>query len=275
MGAKRATETLSLIAMAVDPPELDPPVIREVSIKPLPAQAAGPEFAVRALLFDVFGTVVDWRSSIIEQLRRFGQDRGFSADWEALADAWRRRYQPSLDRVRQGEIPWTVLDQLHAASFAEAAEELALGPLEPAELEAAAQFWHRLEPWEDVRAGLTRLRRRFIIGPLSNGNLGLMVRLAKSVALPWDVVFGSDLFHHYKPDSEVYLGACHLLRLPPEEVMMVAAHNYDLKAARSLGLRTAFVPRPSEHGPNQQSDLTAEDSWDIVAADFNDLADQL
>jgi 2-haloacid dehalogenase len=135
--------------------------------------------------------------------------------------------------------------------------------------------WHRLVPWPDAIEGLSRLRKKYIIGPLSNGNLALLVNLAKFAGLPWDVVFGADLFRHYKPDPETYLGVCNFLGLRPEEVMMAAAHNYDLKAARGLGLRTAFMPRPTEYGPGQTTDLAPEEAWDIVADDLVDLAGKL
>jgi len=225
---------------------------------------------VRALLFDVFGTVVDWRSSLVRHLERFGRERGLEADWPGLADAWRGAYRPSMDRVRRGELAWTVLDDLHRSSLAVLSEERGLG-LDGAALDRLALLWRELDPWPDSRPGLTRLRARFTLAPLSNGN----VALAKRAGLEWDTVFGADLFGHYKPDPETYLGACGLLRLRPEQAMLCAAHNLDLAAARALGLRTAFVARPTEHGPGQTADLGAEQDWDVVAGSLEELADRL
>lgn len=231
--------------------------------------------SLKAIVFDTFGTLVDWRGSLVAQLTAFGHERGLDADWEALVDAWRSRYRPSLDQVRQGTIPWTVLDELHRASLIRLLPDFGLSSLTDQEIDFLVMGWHRLNPWPDVLPGLQRLRQLYIIGPLSNGNLSLMVNLAKFARLPWDVVFGSDLFRHYKPDSETYLGVCDLLRLNPEQVMLTAAHNNDLRAARALGLMTAFIPRPLEFGPNQTTDLNPEGDWNITASDTEDLALQM
>jgi 2-haloacid dehalogenase len=231
--------------------------------------------SVKALVFDTFGTLVDWRDSLVTQLEAFGCEKGLHADWTALVDAWRGAYQPSLDHVRRGNIPWTVLDELHRASLVTLLPSFALSSLNDAEIDFLATGWHRLNPWPDVVPGLQRLRKRYVIGPLSNGNLSLMISLAKFAQLPWDVVFGADLFRHYKPDPETYLGVCDFLRLKQEEVMLAAAHNYDLRAARALGLKTAFIPRPQEFGPNQTTDLEPEGDWNIVALDIEDLALQM
>jgi 2-haloacid dehalogenase len=205
----------------------------------------------KAVLFDVFGSVVDWRGSLITDLTAWGATRGLHADWPGLVDAWRGAYAPSMNRVRRGELPWTNLDALQRDSLAE------LGPAYglPADLPEAdgihiLRGWHRLKPWPDAVPGLNRLKTRHIIAPLSNGNVALLVSLAKSAGLPWDMVFATELFRHYKPDPETYLGAVALLGLAPGEVMMAAAHNYDLHAARTLGLQTAFFPRPTEYGPH-------------------------
>lgn len=230
---------------------------------------------VRAIVFDVFGTVVDWRASLIEDLTGFGRARGLSADWPALVDAWRRAYRPSMDRVRNGERQWTVLDDLHRESLADLVGRFGLPGLSAADLEEITLLWHRLRPWPDSPAGLDRLRRRFIVGSLSNGNMALQVDLAKSAGLPWDVIFGSDLFHHYKPDPETYLGACGLLRLPPERVMLAAAHNDDLRAAQTHGLRTGFIARPAEYGPHRNRDSAPDGEWDVVADSITGLAEQL
>jgi len=229
---------------------------------------------VRALLFDVFGTVVDWRASLVRHLEAFGRERGLDADWTGLVDAWRGAYRPSMDRVRRGELPWTVLDDLHRSSLATLSEERGLG-LDDAALDRLALLWRALDPWPDTLPGLARLRARFTLAPLSNGNVALLVAMAKHAGLPWDTVFGTDLFGHYKPDPETYLGACRLLRLAPAEVMLVAAHNSDLAAARALGLRTGFVARPTEYGPAQTADLRAEQDWDVCATSLGELADRL
>ncbi len=229
---------------------------------------------VRALLFDVFGTVVDWRSSLVRHLERFGRERGLDADWTGLVDAWRGAYRPSMDRVRRGELAWTVLDDLHRSSLAVLCEERGLA-LDGATLDRLALLWRELDPWPDSRPGLARLRARFTLAPLSNGNVALLVAMAKRAGLGWDMVFGADLFGHYKPDPETYLGACRLLRLEPGEVMLCAAHNSDLAAARALGLRTAFVARPTEHGTAQSGDLGPEQEWDVVAGSLEALADRL
>ena len=218
---------------------------------------------------------MDWRTSLVAQLTGFGQERGLQADWTALADAWRSSYEPSLDKVRRGATPWTVLDELHRASLIGLLPAFDLSSLTDQDIDFLVRGWHRLNPWPDVVPGLQRLRQRYIIGPLSNGNLSLLVNLAKFARLPWDVVFGADLFRHYKPDSETYLGVCDFLRLKPGQVMLGAAHNYDLRAADTLGLKTAFIPRPTEFGPKQTTDLQPEGNWTIVAADIEDLAVQL
>lgn len=231
--------------------------------------------SVKALIFDVFGTIVDWRGSLIADLAAFGRERGIAADWPALVDAWRGAYVPSMDRVRRGERPWTVLDVLHRETLDRLVGEFAIAGLDEAALQQLNRLWHRLRPWPDSVPGLTRLKRRFTIAPLSNGNVALLTALAKHAALPWDAIFGADLFRHYKPDPETYLGACALLDLEPPEVMMVAAHNADLAAARALGLRSGFFPRSAEYGPAQTRDLAPAQDWDVVAHDVEDMARQL
>jgi 2-haloacid dehalogenase len=230
---------------------------------------------LRAILFDTFGTLVDWRTSLIDELTEFGFARGIKADWSALVDAWRGAYKPSMDRVRQGELPWTKLDALHRASLDTLVQQFGITGLNEADLRHINLGWHRLRPWADVVPGLTRLRVRYILGPLSNGNVSLLVDLARHAGLPWDIVCGADLFGHYKPDPETYLGACRLLSLEPSQVMLCAAHNEDLAAAQSHGLRTAFIPRPAEYGPAQARDRAATGAWDWVAPDREALADQL
>jgi len=228
-----------------------------------------------AILFDTFGTLVDWRSSLISAFTQFGQSRQLNVSWPALVDQWRAAYAPSMDLVRTGQQPWMILDELHRASLTELLPSFGLTDLSSQDTDYLTHFWHQLNPWPDVLPGLAHLKTRFLIGPLSNGNFSLMVELNKFAGFGWDFVFGSDLFKHYKPDPETYLGACALLGLEPGQVLMVAAHNYDLDAARSLGLRTGFIPRPTEYGPAQTKDLEAEGLWDFVAADLEDLAAQL
>ncbi|MBN8873760.1 MAG: haloacid dehalogenase type II [Rhodospirillales bacterium] len=228
-----------------------------------------------AIVFDTFGSVVDWRSSLITELTEFGAKRGIRADWAALVDAWRGAYQPSMQRVRVGEVPWQTLDQLHRTSLDRLVAEFGIEGLTEADRAHINRGWHRLTPWPDSVAGLTRLKRRFIIGPLSNGNVSLLLNMAKHAGIPWDMIFGSDLFGHFKPDPETYLGVAKLLGLEPGQVMMAAAHNNDLVAARKCGLMTAFWPRPTEYGPHQVRDYAAEHDFDIVAKDIEDLATQL
>lgn len=230
---------------------------------------------VRALLFDVFGTLFDWRTSISRALAEFGAERGIVCDWEAFVDAWRAAYAPSMDRVRCGETPWRNLDELHAASLRELAVRFELPPLDRSESEWIVARWHELSAWPDVRAGLERLRTRYVLGTLSNGNVALLVDLMRWADLRFDVLFSAESFERYKPDPATYLGAVKLLGLEPRDVMLVAAHNYDLHAAAALGLRTAFVGRPAEYGPAQREDLVAAPGVDLAAADLGELADAL
>jgi 2-haloacid dehalogenase len=227
------------------------------------------------IVFDTFGSVVDWRSSLIADLTAYGRQRGVAADWPALVDAWRASYHPSMDRVRKGELPWTKLDALHRASLDKLVADFGITGLTEADLVHINLGWHRLNPWPDSVAGLTRLKTKFVIGPLSNGNVSLLTYMAKHAGLPWDMVFGSDLFMHFKPDPETYLGVAAMMDLEPGQVMLAAAHNNDLANARKCGLMTAFWPRPDEYGPNQVRDFTADQDWDVVATDIEDLARQL
>jgi len=228
-----------------------------------------------AIVFDTFGTVVDWRGSLIADLSAYGAGRGITADWTALVDAWRAAYHPSMDRVRKGELPWTKLDGLHRASLDKLAVDFGIKGLTEADLVHINLGWHRLHGWPDSVPGLTRLKKKFIIGPLSNGNVSLLLNMAKFAGIPWDMIFGSDLFGHFKPDPETYLGVAKMLDIEPGQVMMAAAHNGDLANARKCGLMTAFFPRPGEYGPNQKRDYAAEQDWDIVAKDIEDLGAQL
>jgi 2-haloacid dehalogenase len=231
---------------------------------------------VKALVFDVFGTVVDWRSSLIADFTGWAARRGIQADWTALVDGWRAVYSASMDEVRKHpERGYVILDALHRRSLEKLVAQLAIAGLSDDDLHYLTMGWHRLNPWADSVSGLTRLKTKFIISPLSNGNVALLTNMAKHAGLPWDLVMSAELFQHYKPDPEVYLGSARLLGLEPEQVMMVAAHNYDLTAAKALGLKTAFVARPTEYGPLQTRDFRAEGDWNIVAKDFNEVADRL
>ncbi len=228
----------------------------------------------KALAFDVFGTVVDWRSAVIREGEELGKGKGLDVDWAAFADAWRGRYAPSMDRVRRGELPWTRLDDLHLASLEELLGEFGVVGLTEREKERFNEVWHRLDPWPDSVEGLTRLKKRYVITTLSNGNVALLTNMAKRAGLPWDLILSAELVRHYKPDPETYMMVPGLLSLRPEQVMMVAAHPNDLRAARANGLQTAYVPRPREFGP-QGAQEAPDLSFDLVAEDFVALADKL
>jgi 2-haloacid dehalogenase len=244
--------------------------------------------APKALLFDVFGTVVDWRSGVARHaapfLVRHGGPRVAALDGAALerlafdfAAAWRRRYSPAMEEVRSGRRPFVRLDVLHLENLQAILPEFGIDPAHvPADaLHALNLAWHALDPWPDAVAGLTRLKARHIIAPLSNGNIILMVDMARRACLPWDAILGAEVAQAYKPDPAAYLRTVDILAMQPAEVCLVAAHNGDLEAARACGLRTAFIPRPSEHGPGQTTDLHPTDTWDFVADDLLDLAGKL
>jgi 2-haloacid dehalogenase len=231
---------------------------------------------IKALTFDVFGTVVDWRTSIAREGAALGRAKGIThVDWVQFADAWRGLYQPAMTRVRKGERPWTRLDTLHRESLDALLVQFGIKGLAEDEIDHLNRAWHRLDPWPDAVEGLTRLKRRFVLATLSNGNIALMVNMARHGGLPWDAILGAEPTQHYKPQPETYLGTADMLGLRPEQCLMVAAHNNDLVAAARCGLRTAFVARPTEHGPAQTSDLRAEHAFDVVARDFIDLAANL
>jgi 2-haloacid dehalogenase len=236
-----------------------------------------PPSSAKALVFDVFGTVVDWRTSVARQVDELGKQKGLTIDGAAFADAWRAEYAPSMDRVRKGELPWTKLDQLHRMPLDQLLPKFGLERLSESEKASLNKAWHRLDPWPDTVAGLTRLKRKFIIAPLSNGNVSLMTNLAKFGSLPWDCILGAELAKHYKPDPEVYRSAAEFLDLSTADVMMVAAHLADLRAAKAVGLQTAFVVRPAEFGnsTSRRPELQPDDSVDVSAKDFGDLATQL
>jgi len=225
---------------------------------------------VRALTFDIFGTVVDWYGSIVAEVARIG----LPVDAGEFALAWRAGYEPAMQEVRSGALPWTNIDGLHRRILDRLLAERGVTLSETAAADLNL-VWHRLTPWPDSVAGLTRLKSRHTITTLSNGNLSLLVAMAKHAALPWDAVLSAELFAHYKPDPEVYLGAAKLLDLPPQQVMMVAAHPGDLRAAAACGLRTAYIPRPLERGPGGAMEPCAEGEFDLVADGIGQLATQL
>lgn len=233
---------------------------------------------VSALVFDVFGTVVDWREGVAREAAPFlARYCGSGADPRGFADAWRRRYQPAMEEVRAGRRPFTRLDVLHRENLDLVLRDHGLDPaaIDPAELDDLNRSWHRLDPWPDSVAGLHRLKARYVIAPLSNGNVALLLNMAKRAGLPWDAILGAEVAQAYKPRTEAYLRTADILGIAPASLCLVAAHNDDLAAARRAGLRTAFVPRPTEHGPGQAKDLTPEQDWDAVAPSFTALADLL
>ena len=230
---------------------------------------------VKAMVFDTFGSVVDWRGSITRDLTRWGTENGHSCDWTALAVKWRALYQPSMEKVRSGQREWTILDVLHRESLEQLLPEFGLEKMTESQRQHVNKVWHRLDGWPDAVSGLTRLKSKYIIAPLSNGNVSLLTDIAKYTGLPWDLNLSTEVFHCYKPQPQSYLGVAKILQLDPSEVMMCAAHNDDLAAARKVGLKTAFWPRPTEHGPEQKTNLAATEKWDIVAKDIRDLATQM
>ena len=239
------------------------------------ATAGSQVSSVKALVFDVFGTVVDWRTSVAREVEALAKRKGVAIDGAKFADAWRAEYGPSMNRVRKGELPWTKLDRLHRMVLDTILPKFGLTTLSEPETVALNRAWHRLQPWPDAVAGLTRLKKKFTIAPLSNGNIALMTAMAKHSGLPWDCILGAELVRHYKPDPEVYHSAADFLDLARGDVMMVAAHPGDLRAAKEVGLKTAFVARPLEFGPNGKPALKTDFPVDISAKDFNDLAVQL
>jgi 2-haloacid dehalogenase len=232
---------------------------------------------VDALVFDVFGTVVDWRSGVIRDGEKLSDEKELDVDWAAFADAWREEYQPSMDRVRDGEIPWQNLDALHRDSLEELLSRFGIDSLTEEETEQFNRVWHRLDPWPDSIPGLRRLRTRYLVASLSNGHVRLLADMAKRARIPWDLILSAELSGHYKPDEEAYLTAVDLLDLAPDRVMMVAAHEMDLDAAGDAGLHTAYVHRPNEWGAGQADTIEKPDesAYDVVADDIVHLAAKL
>jgi len=237
-----------------------------------------PELAnVKALVFDTFGTVVDWRSSVIAEGMAWGKAKRLNINWADFVDRWRLGYRPAMDKVRKGEIPWTRLDDLHRMILEDLLKEFKIEGLTEEEKVSWTHVWRRLKPWPDSVEGLTRLKRKYVIAPLSNGNIALMTSLAKFGGLPWDAILGSEVARHYKPDREVYVSAYYSLDLKPEEVMMCAAHVTDLQAARGNGLRTGFIYRPNEFGNGHARvpDKAKPGDFDVVSMSIIDLAQQM
>jgi 2-haloacid dehalogenase len=232
---------------------------------------------VRAVLFDTFGTVVDWRTGVARQAADFAAERGQELDAEAFADEWRALYQPAMEAIRTGTREFATLDTLHRENLDQVLRRHGFDPerLGAETLEELNKSWHRLPPWPDSVEGLAAIRRRYIVGPLSNGNTCLLLGMARSAGLPWDVIIGSDMTRTYKPLPQAYLRTAEFLDLNPGEVMLAAAHNSDLHAARKAGLATAFIARPTEYGPGQTADLAPESDWDLAASSIPELAARL
>lgn len=227
----------------------------------------------KACIFDVFGTVVDWRNSVARVSKEHLTSKGIDLDWIAFADFWRGEYVPAMAKIRSGSRGYVALDQLHFENLESTLEEFGIqDQLTDGEKWSLNTAWEQLDPWPDVVSGLTALKKHTIIAPCSNGSIALMTRLAKYGGLPWDCILGADIAKNYKPEPEVYLACCSALRLPVEQVVMVAAHNNDLDAARDTGLQTAFIARPTEHGEGQTIDLEPTSDWDFVISDFSQLA---
>ena len=230
---------------------------------------------IKALTFDVFGTIGDWRSSIVDEGKVFNQKWQEKVDWEAFALAWRGLYEPFMEVVRQGKRPWVILDVLHREILLSLLPQFGLNDLSESEIDHLNYVWHRLKPWPDCVEGLSLLKKKFIIAALSNGNIALIMNMAKNAGLSWDVILGAEVARAYKPQSEIYITSAQMLCLDPSECLMVAAHNHDLQGAKSAGFRTAFVRRSTEYGSQQNTDLAAENGYDLVAEDLFDLAQQL
>ena len=233
-----------------------------------------PILGLRALFFDVFGTLVDWRTSIAREAGRILKPAGYNLDWEAFADAWRGEYQPGMEEVRSGRLPFARLDVLHRRNLERFLPRFGVTNLSEDILRELTLAWHRLDAWPEVPAALARLKRKFLIAPVSNGNISLMVDLARRNEFPWDAILGAEVAGDYKPKPRVYLAASEAFNLPPAQCMMVAAHSGDLAAAAACGLRTGHVARPNEHGPGT-GERAPSVKVDAAGADLNDLAQKL
>jgi 2-haloacid dehalogenase len=241
--------------------------MNEPSAEPSRAMSVAP----RILAFDIFGTVVDWHGSIAREVNalRLGVDGG------AFALAWRAGYKPAMQRVMSGELGWTLIDDLHRMILDGLLRQFGIHGLDEAQIKHLNKVWHRLDPWPDSLEGLRRLKSRFTICTLSNGNIGLLANMAKHAGLPWDCILSAEVFRAYKPDPATYLGVARVFDVPPQEVMLVAAHHDDLAGARACGLRTAYIERPLEFGPGQPKDVSPRPENDLHAASLIALADAL
>ena len=233
----------------------------------------GPD--LRMLVFDVFGTLVDWRTSLIDELTAWGEQNATPLDWAAFTDAWRAEYAPAMARVNAGETPWTKLDDLHRQSLDRLLTRFGAQHVTDAQRHHLVRAWHRLRPWPDTVEGLTRLRTRYVLSPMSNGNVALLTNLARSARLPFDLILSAELARAYKPAPQTYALSWTLMGLEPNQVMLVAAHNADLAAAQAQGMRAAYVNRPTEYGPHQTRDTAATGRYDYLAESVTDLATQM
>src|SRR5579863_5780991 len=230
--------------------------------------------AVKALFFDVFGTLVDWRTSIAREAKALLEPRGYALDWVAFADAWRGEYQGAMEEVRAGRIGFCKLDVLHRRNLDLVLPRFNAGSLGENKRRDLNMAWHRLDAWPDVAGGLARLKRKFLLAPVSNGNISLMVDLARRNNFPWDAILGAEIAGDYKPKPKVYLASAAAFDLAPDACMMVAAHSHDLAAASALGLRTAHVARPNEHGPGR-GEVAPSVAADFAVQSFDELAEKL
>jgi 2-haloacid dehalogenase len=230
--------------------------------------------SVKALFFDVFGTLVDWRSSVAREAQALLQPMGYALDWLAFADAWRAQYQPAMEEVRSGRAPFCKLDVLHRRNLERILPQFGISDVAPEAVRNLNLAWHRLDAWPDAAPGLARLKRHHLLAPVSNGNISLMVDLARRNGFRWDAILGAETAGDYKPNARVYLAACEAFDLPPGDCMMVAAHTNDLLAAAKCGLRTGHVARPNEHGPGRGEGAPTA-PVDVAARDLEDLAARL
>lgn len=230
---------------------------------------------LRVVLFDLFGTVLDWRGSIIDELVNFGLKHRCNTNWGEFADQWRAGFRALQSRIANGKTPWMTMDEIHRSVLVQMLEELGVPRLSDEEVTDLNCAWHRLRPWPDAVDGIVRLKRQYMVSPLSNGNLSMLTAASRHAGLTWDCVLSSAMFSSYKPDPKVYRGAASLLGLAPQEVMLVASHAYDTDGARSAGFKTAYVFRPDEFGPGRGEDPGDTSRFDFVAANFLELADLL
>lgn len=230
--------------------------------------------SIKAIFFDVFGTLVDWRTSIARESREILEPLGYALDWPAFADAWRGEYQPAMEQVRSGKIPFCKLDVLHMHNLEQILPRFKVGTLDDATKRKLNHAWHRLDAWPDTALGLRRLKRKFMIAPVSNGNISLMVALARRNEFPWDAILGSEIAGDFKPKPRVYLSACEAFDLEPAECMMAAAHPNDLAAAAACGLRTGYIARPNEKGRPAEY-VAPKEKFDVSANDVEELAEKL